>query len=190
MLNGIKLLAENLADRLQDRDPESAQSARRICDGLTVADDQIGDLIDQLIPVNLTANELAGALEHMIETIPEVADLHYRVRVTGEHPVRDNTVITPLYHIACEAVINAIEHGEASSLRIHFHEGIDEIRLEIEDDGQGFDSDPESVKGMGLQIMEYRAHIIGATLHIDSAPDKGTRIRCILPQRSLVAEDL
>ena len=36
--------------------------------------------------------------------------------------------------------------------------------------------------GMGLDIMRYRASLIGATLWIDSQPRRGTTVNCLLPR--------
>ena len=38
-----------------------------------------------------------------------------------------------------------------------------------------------TVEGMGLRIMQYRAHVIGAVLKIVSRPERGTEIHCLVP---------
>jgi signal transduction histidine kinase len=35
--------------------------------------------------------------------------------------------------------------------------------------------------GLGLDIMRYRANLIGATLAIESAPGRGATVTCLVP---------
>jgi signal transduction histidine kinase len=63
------------------------------------------------------------------------------------------------------------------------------MRLEIRDDGRGFDPGlirpPTRESGWGLMIMKERAAAVGAELTIDSAPGRGTCVvvscRCSRP---------
>ncbi len=48
------------------------------------------------------------------------------------------------------------------------------------DDGKGFDSS-NATDGIGLQIMRYRARLLGGLLHIEPLERRGTRVRCVLP---------
>ena len=52
------------------------------------------------------------------------------------------------------------------------------VRLEIEDDGTGFPDDVDSLKGMGLRTMQYRANAIGAAIKIGTNKHGGTTVSC------------
>jgi len=54
-------------------------------------------------------------------------------------------------------------------------------RLEVSDDGRGFDPAATYAGHLGLTTMRSRASEIGATLLIDSAPGRGTAVRVELP---------
>ncbi len=90
-----------------------------------------------------------------------------------------------VYRIAQEALSNAARHGAAQHVRLAMHSGesSDEIVLEIEDDGVGFDlaRTGEAGGGLGLVGMEERAQIAGGILELDSAPGHGTRVRARIP---------
>lgn len=81
------------------------------------------------------------------------------------------------YHmamIAIEAVENAVEHGAPKGITVHLSG--DPLELRVEDDGAGFD--PAAVPpGRGMRNFEMLSQILGARLEIDSAPEKGTRVR-------------
>ena len=87
-----------------------------------------------------------------------------------------------LYRIAQEALRNAIKHANAVGITISLICKRNELLLTIRDTGPGFD--PSSVRGtggLGIVDMEERAHLLGATLRIDSRPGKRTTITLPVP---------
>jgi two-component system CheB/CheR fusion protein len=96
-------------------------------------------------------------------------------------------VNTNLYHIAQEAVQNAIRHGRADHIVIEMIYRKTWFSLSITDNGTGFDPSRES-RGMGLRIMNYRAKLMGASLDIESG-DSGTCITLKLPAGALLPMD-
>jgi len=93
-----------------------------------------------------------------------------------------------LYRIAQEAVHNAIEHGAATEVQVDLSSDDGHVMLRIQDDGRGFDSSRGS-NGMGLRIMQYRAHRAGGWCSVASQPGQGTIVACRVPfvKTSLVA---
>jgi len=85
-----------------------------------------------------------------------------------------------LFRIAQEAIANAIRHGRPRRVEISLRQHHRGVRLEISDDGRGFDADAvvadDERASWGLTMMRERALAIGAELHIDSAAGRGTRI--------------
>lgn len=83
-----------------------------------------------------------------------------------------------IYRIAQEALTNAMRHADARVVRVALVGGEEgELKLEISDDGCGFDpSGPSARSGLGLLGMRERAHQIGADLRVDSAPGAGTQV--------------
>jgi nitrate/nitrite-specific signal transduction histidine kinase len=55
--------------------------------------------------------------------------------------------------------------------------------LTVEDNGIGIGGTPAQGKGMGLNIMQYRASVIGAVLEIKDRPEGGALIRCTFLNR-------
>jgi signal transduction histidine kinase len=54
-------------------------------------------------------------------------------------------------------------------------------RVSVSDDGVGMAADGASRRGQGLSIMQYRASLIGATLKIETSPQQGTTVTCVMP---------
>jgi signal transduction histidine kinase len=81
-----------------------------------------------------------------------------------------------LYRIAQEAINNATRHGKAGSIFLFLNAAGGLIKLRVVDDGAGVsESDP---KGMGQDIMRYRARLIGGELTIKRRKGRGTIISC------------
>ena len=95
-----------------------------------------------------------------------------------EQPVLINGVsaATHLYHIAQEAVNNALKHAAAAEIRIGLEHRDGAVVLEVEDDGEGFEESQLPNDGIGLRVMRYLARLIDGRLEIGSAPAGGTRI--------------
>jgi signal transduction histidine kinase len=77
--------------------------------------------------------------------------------------------------IASEAVANAAQHSGAEVLRIYLERVDAGVRLEVVDDGEGFD-DEQPRSGFGLVTMKDRADALGGKLKIDSRRGAGTRV--------------
>ena len=95
-------------------------------------------------------------------------------------------VQTNFYRISQEALTNIAKHAEAKHVSFTVKESEGSISLIIEDDGKGFDVNkiraihyPE--KGLGLDAMEERAHMLGASFDIESQVGEGTRITLTIP---------
>jgi signal transduction histidine kinase len=91
-----------------------------------------------------------------------------------------------LYRIAQEALRNVVRHAGVSSARVALvpHDG--RIVLTIQDAGRGFPVGPHDhdAPGLGLTAMKERAGIARGTLHVASAPGRGTTIQAVVPRRT------
>jgi PAS domain S-box-containing protein len=103
--------------------------------------------------------------------------------VSGDDPVPRLTQVveTTLFRIAQEACTNIAKHAKASVIRMTVATEANCVRLEIVDDGCGFDPDAVVWRGnhhhgWGLLIMRERAEIAGGRLDIGSTVGGGTRI--------------
>ena len=91
----------------------------------------------------------------------------------------DNKTAVHLYHVAQEAVNNAVRHGKPSRILITLTAGTDgKGELAIENDGASIPDEPERGQGMGLRIMSYRAAMIGGSLEVQLRKEGGTVVIC------------
>ncbi len=99
-------------------------------------------------------------------------------------PIRDLSphVQVVLYQVAREALINALKHAHPSavSVDLRFREG--SIRLEVSDDGKGFDVGSQAGGAhLGLTLMRERVSRVNGTLDVTSSQNKGTAVVAAVP---------
>ena len=83
--------------------------------------------------------------------------------------------------IAQEAVLNAVKHSGARTLKVTLDSTPHRLRLLVTDDGAGFDDATSVPVGhYGLIGMKERAAQIGAELHVMSVPGRGTTISVVM----------
>ncbi|TWI40979.1 histidine kinase/DNA gyrase B/HSP90-like ATPase [Pseudoduganella flava] len=82
--------------------------------------------------------------------------------------------------IVREAVGNAAKHASAGTVVCRLRVRAGRVRVQVRDDGPGFDTHAAR-PGFGIGGMHERAALIGAALHVDSAPGRGTTISLSLP---------
>jgi len=178
-LIGIQGLSTVLTENLREVASPSLALAEKVVELNQSAIEKSRRLARGLCPVHLVAHGLFVALVDIARHTEAVFDLVCRVKGDEQVVVADNTVATHLYYIAQEAVQNAVKHSDASRIEISLTEDESRIYLSINDNGHGLPRHLES-SGIGLQIMQYRANIIGAVFKIVSPPDAGTTIHVSL----------
>jgi signal transduction histidine kinase len=135
-----------------------------------------------LVPVETRANGLASALEELALSITRLARIDCRFEQADEVNIAEETTATHLFRIAQEAINNAIKHANARHIMVALSARENAIALEIRDDGVGIDNVPANNRGMGLNILQYRAHCLGGSVRFESLPEGGTRVACRVPQ--------
>lgn len=86
-----------------------------------------------------------------------------------------------LVRVAQEALSNVARHAGAGRVAVTLTQHPDEVRVDIRDDGRGFD--PEEVRrGHGLTSMTERMRAVGGSLDIETGPGAGCIISAAVPQ--------
>ena len=139
----------------------------------------VRDIALLLRPSMLDDLGLIPALEWQAREISRRSDMEVEVHsemVSEKLP--DETKIC-VYRLVQEALNNAATHAAAKNARVSVVQTPEKLRVEIIDDGLGFDS--RRVRGMGLLGMEERVKRLGGTLSIESRAGQGTSLKAELP---------
>jgi signal transduction histidine kinase len=137
--------------------------------------------INGLRPPVLDDLGLAGGLASLARSIPAI-----ELEVDLEDKRLPDHIEIALYRIAQECLQNVVKHANATSARLTFTADTDTARLEIVDNGVGFDKfehplGADEMGGYGLLSMAERAEIVGGRLNIRSQPGAGTAVTATIP---------
>ncbi|BDY29991.1 MULTISPECIES: GAF domain-containing sensor histidine kinase [Mycolicibacterium] len=162
---------------------EQLDKARELAD-LTLQEARAA--ISGLRPPVLDDLGLAGGLASLARSIPGI-DLDVEL---AETRVPDHIELA-LYRIAQECLQNVVKHAEAGRARLTFAVDDNVARLEIVDDGKGFDTfehplGSDEMGGYGLLSMAERAEIVGGRLNIRSRPGSGTAVTATIPLPAII----
>lgn len=133
-------------------------------------------------PLRLRGNQLIATLTQFIQALQGVQGLHFTLQMdpSATQQLTDEQSIH-LYCMAHEAISNCFRHANARNGRLSIQTYGTSIRLEVEDDGIGFDHQTAMVRGHGLQNISMRVLKLEGHLQIKSAPRHGTRIVADIP---------
>jgi signal transduction histidine kinase len=185
-LTGVALMLRGLAGRVQERFPESLESIQEICDVVNRSIENARSLARGLLPVRDTGG-LAPALQELAARSRELYGLEVDVLLEVSREVHfSEPEANHLYRIAQEALSNAARHGHASHVEIALSAARRAFLLCVSDDGEGMPKPKAPYTGMGLNIMKYRAGMIGAKFEIVSRKPRGTVVR-VTGEQSLTA---
>lgn len=185
-------------DRIQERVPASQEELKKqISEARALAAATLTELrriLAGLRPAILDDLGPVPAIRWFARTNLEQAGIQVEVRAPEPFPELPPAMTTSLFRIVQEAVSNIIRHAEAKSVTIALQANDGTVRLEIEDDGHGFDPDIASRdaverRQLGLLGIRERVERFGGNVQIESAPSKGTRVDVSIPMGGHDAED-
>lgn len=140
-------------------------------------------LIFELRPEHLEHEGLMAALRRQVNALCANSNLRLSVEIDTQEPDITLDCKEVAYRIGIEAVRNVLKHAQATELRVSLTNTQYELRLEIYDNGRGFNTQVIPPGHLGVQSMRERAAQIRAGFDLDSAPGKGTLLRLVVPIR-------
>jgi signal transduction histidine kinase len=138
-------------------------------------------MINGLQPMILDESGVAPAIQYLIEANAGSQRVEFEHEIESERysPLLEGA----LFRIAQEALNNARKHSQAKLVRIRLREERGWARLEVIDDGIGFNLKETPRRTVGLNGIRERARLLRGHAIIDSAPGRGTRISVEMPVR-------
>jgi PAS domain S-box-containing protein len=180
-LTGIALMSKGLQVQLARNGLEGAAEAARIHALIQETMTQARELSHDLVTLDLQEKDLVSAMEGMVSHVKRTFNISCRFECKTTAPALEANVVGQLYKITQEAVTNAIKHAKARHVEIHLANGGNHLLLSIRNDGAPFPSVVNANAGLGLRIMSYRAHLIGASLEVKPGEREGAVVTCALP---------
>ena len=171
---------------LEKRNPGQPDLIARCVATVSLMLEQVRDLTLTLRPSQLDDLGLVAALRGQLERHVKMhgIEVHFDETYRAGHVSPDLEAIA--FRIAQEALTNILRHSKGRNVWLTVSNSENELRLEIRDDGAGFDvaaAMKRSTEGQssGLRNLCDRADLAGGVLIIGSTPGMGTIIRATFP---------
>jgi signal transduction histidine kinase len=191
---GQTLTAAKLEIEAARRLHDPAAIGLRLDDSLALIEhllQSVRELSLNLRPASLDALGLVGAIQAHATAMAGRVGLKLSFEADELKARFDSSMEIACFRVAQEALTNVLRHAHATSVRIALRrsEG-DFLRLEVEDNGFGFDpaaamSSSESGVSFGLLGMRERAELTGGSFSCLATPGQGTEIIAFFPMRSV-----
>jgi signal transduction histidine kinase/PAS domain-containing protein len=179
----VKIKLDSVMRRLDD-----AEASAQLGEAISVVEGAIGtvrNLALDLRPAMLDDLGLSAALRWYADRFSRQFGIEMHLAL-DEFPNLDPAIATVCFRTVQEALTNVARHAGARNVWLDVHAQPREMRLQVRDDGRGFDvaaARDRAVRGesLGLLGMEERVSYASGTLHVKSTLGAGTSVSAILP---------
>jgi signal transduction histidine kinase len=165
----------------QAADPDAREAVAALRELVVSTLQDVRRLAVELRPSALDDFGLVPAVERLAETFREHSGLAVDLEARLGDARLPSEVETTLYRIVQEALANVVKHADASRVSVILTRREDTVSALVEDDGRGFDPEKLREAGpghhLGILGMRERAELVGGTVHVDSAPTRGTFVQ-------------
>ncbi|AZH80184.1 histidine kinase [Microbacterium sp. Y-01] len=186
-LSSIGMLARSARE---SHDP--ARSARALEQIDALAGEGLADarrIVQALMPAELESTALGDALARLLARLAEETGIRTTLHADDELPALGIDAEIALLRTAQSALANVRSHASASRVVVTLSDAGDTVRLDVVDDGIGFDVrhwDAQGGRGgdgggYGLRSMRARLRELGGGLDVESAPGDGTALSAHIP---------
>ncbi|MCH8922811.1 MAG: PAS domain-containing protein [Planctomycetes bacterium] len=178
---GAKMILEGAAGKLQDEENPEAEALLQVEQLLAKAIEEGRRVIGDLRPMIIDEKGIVEAIYYLIAE----AGIKQKPAISFSHHVQfdrlDPLMEGAMFRIVQEAITNAQRHSQAEHVTIGLTQIDDQVRLEIRDDGIGFDPADVPEDRFGLDGIRKRGQLFGGSTSIESSPGHGTTIKVDLP---------
>lgn len=175
---------------LAEEDPARAREIlRHLESGAAEGLEESRRVVGALAPADLDEGSLTGAVRRVTDRFSEESGVPARVVVEGPlSPLATTTEVT-LLRCVQGALANVRTHADATHVVVTLDETVDSVRVDVVDDGRGFDAaawwaespGPPGEGGYGLRATRARLREVGGGLSIESAPGEGSAVSAWAP---------
>jgi two-component system sensor histidine kinase DegS len=180
------ILQTEIAMRLMDVDASQARDELNNLKASAMGTFQkVRNFIFELRPMMLDDLGLVPTVRRYVDAFKEQTGLDISVTVTGSERRLEPYVEVMLFRAIQELLGNAARHSQASLVRILIDMGQERVRVSVDDNGKGFDSEIlQQNNSLGLRLIRERAEMLGGNFEVDTNLGKGTRVSFGVPARA------
>jgi nitrate/nitrite-specific signal transduction histidine kinase len=188
-LSSIRIFSDVAKKQIEEK-PETVQLLDRISNNATSLSENMQDIIWTIRSDNDTLEDLVSRMREFGLRVCDAKNIRFNIIVSQSFKASRLTLEQRrnLYLIFKESLNNAVKYAEASQIDLHLNLKSRFLKMEISDNGKGFDLD-KIKRGNGLNNLEKRAKEIGGQIDIKSEPGKGTCINLMMVLKKSLLTD-
>ncbi len=184
-LTNLVIQAE-ICERLFDRDPTRAKvELAELKDNVSSTFHKVKGFIFELRPMMLDDLGLVPTMKRYVDGLSESGFSGVMLTVTGKEQRLARHKEVTLFRVTQELIHLAREYSHASNIKIMLDMGEEQVRVILEDNGNGFDLDPElsspEATRLGLNTLRERLEMLKGTFICETSLGQGLRITFTLP---------
>jgi signal transduction histidine kinase len=180
LLTAAKLDVARLKSKLGTQAPEFAQRLQHLTETLNSGIALKRRIIEDLRPSSLSNLGLTASLEILAREFAERSGIE--VATNLETVELDESSQLTVYRLVQESLTNVGKYAQAEQVDITVRNIDNQIRVEIRDNGLGFETSAVRTSTHGLAGMKHRVEAAGGRLSVESKPGEGTQISATLPR--------
>ncbi len=185
MIKNSAVFGANTAQDLDDAKEQLAEISGASAQAIS----EVREIAYNLRPYLVDRLGLTKAISELLEKIEDSTGLEIDEELAEIDDLFEKEAEISIYRIIQESLNNILKHAEATKARVSMIETTRSVKIEISDNGTGFDAhsanETSGRGGFGLLGMSERVRMLGGTLAIESAAEKGTQIKIELWKRKL-----
>ncbi len=187
-VNQILTCAHLYIATLERQHPDFEMLKKKAMDILFMGIEEIRSLSREMVMHDFQKDGLIGSVRNLLDDIRftrafTVQFVHSDINIIES--LNPNIKIT-LFRIIQEQVKNIIRYSHGTNIQISLHCCDLQFRLQVKDDGAGFD--PETTKrGLGLSNIYERTRLYNGKVILDSAPGRGCSLIVNIPLSPFIA---
>lgn len=145
-------------------------------------------IVNAMMPAELEGSALGEALRRMLSRMQDESGIRTELHVDESFPALPVAAEVALLRTAQSALANVRAHANAGRVVVNLIDAGDAVRLDVVDDGVGFDARRWNAKrprddggGYGLRAMKARLRELGGGLDVESTLGEGTALSASIP---------
>ena len=172
-------------------DPELKDSLEKVNDDIKVVLDGLRSTAKELRPPTL----FSFGLEHAIRShVDDIRDKYPGIKISlslaHDRQLLPEKARLALFRVAQQSLSNVLRHADATEVKVRFTIDAEEVRLEIVDNGKGFEVPRNWIELVrhghyGLAGAHERIQALGGSFSVQSQPGNSTTALAVIPWRNL-----
>jgi signal transduction histidine kinase len=179
LLSTVKLHFDNFKSKISDHHHiDQYSKASNLLDD---AVEEVRSISRNLQPTALKRLGLVPAIKDLINRFddPDMPEIYFQTYDVSSD--LNEVIALSIYRVVQELLTNSLKYAKASEILLQLNGENDELYMQYEDDGIGFDIDNLPKKGMGLDNINSRINYLKGQIQMDSKPGEGISVIARIP---------